>query len=224
MFDVLYQKAEEFDSDLVWCDYYFCDNKELRWEIKRQMCQEESIATIKGMLYGSLHGHLWNSIVKRQIYVDNEIQFSPDFNLMEDKDVSIKLRYYAQKFKYLRGPHYCYNKINTNSITHSQANYEKNLADGINSMLSIFSFLESNDKGIDFSEDFVHAKLVFKDYLFLSFTKQGYLNWKQTFPEVNKFFVSYKAIPFRYRCRGWMIIHNWWFVLKVCIVLRNFVK
>ena len=225
MFDEMYQTAEISDSDIVWCDFYTChSDNEKEWKKHRQLCNEDSMDLVRGLLYGQLHGSLCNSLVKSKLYKENDILFSSDTNLMEDKLVSIQLRYYAQKCTYLPYAYYFYNRMNTQSLTLSPANEVKNLNDGIKSMQSIISFLEKNEKGIDFSKDFIHAKLVFKDYYFHSFTLQGYHAWKNVFPEVNEFFLTNPSTPLKDRLIGWMIMNDYWRLLKTGIKLRNFVK
>jgi glycosyltransferase involved in cell wall biosynthesis len=225
MFGAMYTMAEESNSDLVWCDFYLCYTKESKaWIENKQMYKEDNIALVRGLLYGGLHGCLFNSIAKYQLYQENDIMFLPDINLMEDKLVSIKLRYYAQKCTYLPRAYYCYNKMNEQSITASSDNYDKNLNDGIKSMQSILSFLETNKKGIDFSEDFVHAKMVFKNYYFHAFTLQGFKTWKQTYPEVNKTFITNPSVSFAKKLIGRMIVNDWWMMVKLCIKIRSFIK
>ena len=114
--------------------------------------------------------------------------------------------------------------MNTQSITLSPENFVKNLNEGIIAMQSIISFLETNDKGIDFSEDFVKAKLAFKDYYFHSFSLQGYRVWKQVFPEVNQYYISRPTTPLKDKIIAWLIVNDYWMTLKLCIKLRNFIK
>ena len=225
MFDTMYQVAEDSNSDIVWCDFYTClNNNPKECVTNHQLCDEDSVALIRALLHGKLHGSLCNSIVKRQLYIYNDIQFSAGVNLMEDKLVSIKLRYYAQKCTYIPRAFYYYNKMNSQSITSSSANYADNLNSGVKSIQSILSFLETNEKGIDFSKDFMAAKLAFKDYYFHSFTLQGFNAWKQVFPEANQYFIKLPTTPLRDKIIGWLIVNDCWRTLKICIKLRNFIK
>ena len=224
MFNALYQMAEVSESDIVWCDLYVCHNKPKGWVKDRQSHNEDHIALVRGILCGGLHGYVWNSIAKRQLYTDHAIFFTPDVNLMEDKFVSIRLRYYAQKCTYLPCAYYFHNKMNIQSITISPANFVNNLNNGLKTMQSIFAFLETNDKGIDFVKDFMYAKLAFKDYYFHSFTLQGFMAWQQVYPDVNEYFLSNPAIPLKKRLLGRMIVNNHWCLLKICIKLRNVIK
>ena len=225
MFEAMYEKAEVANTDIVWCDFYTCfSDEEKGRKINRPICNENNIALVRGLLHGKLHGYLWYSIAKRHLYVEHKISFAPGVNLMEDKIVSIKLRYYAQKCTYLPRAFYYYNRMNMQAITLSPENFEKNLNAGLSTMQSILSFLETNDKGIDFSEDFVKAKLAFKDYYFHSFSLQGYRVWKQVFPEVNQYYISRPTTPLKDKIIAWLIVNDYWMTLKLCIKLRNFIK
>ena len=225
LFDVMCQLADDSDSDIVWCDFYNCFGlNEKEWIKDRQLCEEDSVALVRGLLHGQLHGSLCNSIVKRHLYVEHNILFSNDINLMEDKLVSIKLRYYAQKCTYLPNVYYYYNKMNTQSITSSPENETENLKDGIKCIRSIIAFLETGEKGIDFSQDFIHAKLAFKDYYFHSFTLQGFMIWQLVFPEANEYFLNSPATSFKNRLIGRMIVNDCWILLSLCIKLRNVIK
>ena len=225
MFGAMYQMAEDTNADIVWCDFYSCYGNETKdWILKRQACNEDRIALLKGLLNGGLHGSLCNSIARRQLYIDHKIVFSPDINLMEDKMVSIQLRYYAQKCTYIPNAYYFYNQTNRHSITSSSKNEINNLDSGIKSIQIIQAFLESNKEGIDFSEDFNYAKLAFKDYYFHSFTVQGFKIWKQIFPEANAYFFNSRVIPLKDKLIGRMVINDYWWLLKLCIRFRNLIK
>ena len=224
MFAALYQQAEVSNSDIVWCDLYVCHNEPKGLVLNRQLHDEDNIALVRGILYGRLHGFVWNSIAKRQLYIDYSIFFTPDVNLMEDKFVSIQLRFYAQKCTYLPCAYYYHNKMNEKSITMSPDNFTKNAKNGLKTMRSIFSFLETNDKGIDFSQDFVHAKLVFKDYYLHSFTSEGFMIWQMVYPEANKFFLKCPDVPLKNKMIAWLIVHDWWWWLTICIKLRKMIK
>ena len=225
MFDTMYKMAETSKSDIVWCDFYTCySDEEKGWKLTRQVCDEDNIVLVRGLLCGKLHGYLWYSIAKRHLYVEHKISFAPGVNLMEDKIGSIKLRYYAQKCTYLPRAFYYYNRMNMQAITLSSENFEKNLNAGLSTMQSILSFLETNEKGIDFTKDAVLAKLAFKDYYFHSFSLQGYRVWKQVYPEVNQFYISKPTTPLKDKIIAWLIVNDYWITLRLCIILRNFIK
>jgi len=225
MFEDMYKRANDSNADIVWCDIYLCYSNDVKeWVKDRQFCDEDSIALVRSLLSGGLHGSLCNSIVSRKLYINNEILFSTDVDLMEDKLASVKLRYYAQKCTYIPQAYYFYNKMNTKSMTSSPTNYAKNLSDGIRSIQSIISFLETNEKEIDFSQELIHAKIAFKDYYFHSHSVQGYFVWKDVFPEVNSYFITKSATPLKNKIIGWLIVNDYWRTLKAGIKLRNFIK
>ena len=225
MFGDMYKRSNDSNADIVWCDFYLCYTSEAKeWVKDRQLCYEDHIALVRSLLSGGLHGSLCNSIVNRNLYIDNEILFSSGVNLMEDKLVSVKLRYYAQKCMYIPQAYYFYNKMNMQSMTSSSANDTKNLTDGVKCLQSILSFLEKNEKGIDFSQDIIHAKIAFKDYYFHSYSLQGYLVWKQVFPDVNSYFITKSTTTLKNKIIGWLIVNDCWRTLKAGIKLRNFVK
>ena len=82
MLELMYQTAKERDADFVWSDWF------LSYENKERYMVQPSYSTpyeaLKGMLDGSMKYNVWNKLVKRSLYVDNDISFPAGHGMGED--------------------------------------------------------------------------------------------------------------------------------------------
>ena len=80
MLEQLYDRAVEKDADIVWCDWFLSFNKNERY--MHQPEYDTSFEALKAMLSGVMKYNVWNKLVKRSLYVDNNIALIPQhYNL-----------------------------------------------------------------------------------------------------------------------------------------------
>lgn len=84
--------------------------------------------TKEEMLYGMLsnvwHHELCNRLIRRSLFIDNNIRAIPHVNICEDWQLVSKVVYYSNKCVTIDKPFYHY-IVNQDSITHSNTNWEK---------------------------------------------------------------------------------------------------
>ena len=219
MFEKLYTEAEKYNSDIVWCDFYnTCTDYEIR---QSQYCEDNKIAFIKSLLVGTIHGAVWYSIVKKDIYAKHDIRFPDGINVMEDKLTLTKLIYFSETIKYTPEAYYHYVKDNTDSIT---AKWDKDPAieeAAMANLLAIFEFLDGSDWRLELQKYMMYAKLIFKRGLLNSLDINSFKRWKEQFTEANKYVLSCPNMTLRQKMLGWSISRGWWIVAKSWICIKR---
>ena len=185
MYDTLYNNAITDNLDIVWCDYYMSDGA---CKTYVQTGQQSLLMT----------GPVWNKLVKRSIYIENEIMY-PVANKAEDGALMAQLSFFAKTRGYVQQSLYYYYQ-NPDSMCRAQS-VESCLTrfrqDVENTDLRIEFLLKHNslDK---FKSDVLIWKCVARDELLpLVGKKEYYQLWYKTYPEINKEFFFDKGISIR---------------------------
>ena len=124
MLNDLYNVACEEKADIVWCDWYLTFEKNERY--MKQPDYTSAQEALKAMLTGKMKYNVWNKLVRRSLYEDNDISFPSGYGMGEDMTMMM-LFAYAKKVKYLPNAYYHYVKLNTNAFsnTYSQKHLEE---------------------------------------------------------------------------------------------------
>lgn len=219
MFFDMYHAGKKYASDIVWCDFY--NIYETSKELCRQNCQEDGISVIKNLLLGYLHGAMWFSIVKRNVYIDNGIHFPDGLNVMEDKNVLVKLFYYAKNIKYLSVPYYYYMKYNSNSITSGWDSDSKIELIAILNLQGIFSFLIQMNMKEFFQKEMEFAKLIFKKNKLNSLNMEAFKDWEKIFSESNDKILICPNMTLKQKVLGWCVNRHYWLIIKIWIFFKK---
>ncbi|MDE6696790.1 MAG: glycosyltransferase [Muribaculaceae bacterium] len=128
MYESLYKKAIETDSDLVICDFYQFKNNQitLNSQEPEELSSISLIEGISGRLFHKLHGSLWNKLLKATYYTDARIPL--DLSFCEDQYFWFVLLQNNLKIQYLNRALYIY-RYNESSIinTVSESATEKDI-------------------------------------------------------------------------------------------------
>ena len=71
MLSELYSVAKISNADIVWCDWFLSFKKNERY--MKQPEYTEPIAALKAMLCGIMKFNVWNKLVRRNLYIENNI-------------------------------------------------------------------------------------------------------------------------------------------------------
>ena len=118
MYRAMYEKAIEENSDIVICDYCRTDGQsriEYFSAFKNNLKKKRSI---RAFLIGKYPWSLWNKLIKRSTYTNNDIIFPKD-SMGEDRVLCMQCVFYCEKISYIPKSYYFY-YINHSSITHHQ--------------------------------------------------------------------------------------------------------
>ena len=147
----MYNVAEVKESDIVisdiFVDYY--DERNKNYIIKDLNISDEISLTgkeyINIFLTNNFKGYSWNKLIKRELYIKNNIKYDENIYIFEDNEVILKLAYYSQKINKLNKAFYHY--IKHKSIASSQSS-EKFLRDINISFKEINLFFKENKEEI----------------------------------------------------------------------------
>jgi glycosyltransferase involved in cell wall biosynthesis len=117
MVEELYSRAVEFNSDIVWADFYVDFPARAGNSIlKKQNVPEKTNQCINEILAGFLHAGLWNKLIKRNICSKGSISFPERVNMCEDLVFIILCLLHAERIQYINKAFYHYVQ-NADSIT-----------------------------------------------------------------------------------------------------------
>ena len=192
MLELLYNEAKEKEADYVWCDWFLSyDNRE------RYMPQPSYTSpddALKGMLNGAMKYNVWNKLVKRSLYVENDILFPAGHGMGEDMTM-IRLVSCATSVAYVPKALYHYVRSNTEAMT--QVYNERHMADVRYNVDETIAFIES--EGVCSDVDIALFKLNVKLPLLVTDDWTSYRRWNKWFPEANKYISHQRSFPLRTR-------------------------
>ena len=100
--------AQREEADITICDYkqvYESDSYYDYIKVSPSLKTEKCLLQI---LSGRVHSGVWNKLIKRSLYVENEIFPIEGLNMCEDLAVMYRLVYYAKKITYIPKAFYNY--------------------------------------------------------------------------------------------------------------------
>ena len=122
----------------------------------------------------------WNKLVKRDIYVDNDILPFEDVNMWEDNGLMLRILYYAKRVSSIVGSAYHYNHTNMGAMT---ASYGRPAVDQMLKCAELLGrfFAEKNDaqeyaKTVNAVKYLAKLNLITTEY-------KGIREFKQIYPE-----------------------------------------
>lgn len=207
MLEQLYNKAKTENADIVWCDWFLSFNKNERY------MKEPSYITVHealvGMLSGAMRYNVWNKLVKRSLYIENNIGFPSGYAMGEDMTM-IRLTGCAKRITYVSDAFYHYVRINMNAYT--QSINMKALNDLRHNVSDTLQFIETNYPNL-FVKELNFFKLNVKLPFLISADITKYRLWENWYPEANKYIFINKRLPIYTRLLQWMAWHKqYWFV------------
>lgn len=184
----MYLAAKKTDSDIVWCDWFLTYEKSERY--MKQPSYLTPMDALKGILSGSMKYNVWNKLVKRELYEQNDINFPSGYGMGEDMTM---IRLFACSKKVLYIPEAFYHYVKTNSNAFSQTYSDRHLTELKYNVEATLGYLK--DKYGDRLEmEYGFFKLDIK-YPFLITCDYGkYKLWQSWYPEANKYILKNKKV------------------------------
>lgn len=197
MLEVLYKKASDTGADIVWCDWFLTFEKNERY--MKQPSFSTPIEALKAMLSGGMKYNVWNKLVRRSLYVDNDIHFPAGYGMGEDQTMMM-LFACALKVAYVPRAFYHYVKLNTGSFTRtpSMAHF-----DALHHNVNRTAEFIRNKFGNSLDEEIAFLKLDAKFPFLIMSDKSMYHLWQSWYPEANKYIWKNKYVPLRSRIIQW---------------------
>ena len=193
MLEELYKKAKSEDADIVGCDYFneYYDHK----EYVAQVYDTDKATMMNNLFINRNMSHsLWSHLVKRELYLLNNISFIKGINLGEDLVVMIKLHFYADKCTSVSKPlyhYYCHSSSMVNSMS------RQNIIEIKNAIREIDNFLKQNECFLKYKTSFLGMCFMHKRSLVTNKHIRDYKQWKIFYPESNNVW----RLPFGYKTK-----------------------
>lgn len=155
----------------------------------------------------------WNKLVKRSIYVENNILPFEGVNMWEDNGLMLRVLYYARKVSFITGPAYHYNHTNMGAMT---VGYGRSAVDQMLKCADLLDkfFLEKDDAEM-FTKTVNAVKYLAKLNLITTEYK-GIREFKQIYPECDEavHYISLKAFSTKGKIRFLFVKYHlsWLFV------------
>lgn len=174
----MYEVACKNDADIVYTDWYLTFEKKQRY--MKQPAYNMVEDALRGLLHGTMKYNVWNKLVRRQLYEDNQITF-PDGHSMGEDMTMILLFACAKKVCYLPIASYHYVRQNENAFTASRS--ETSYQDLLFNANRVIQNLEECVS----DEDIAAFKLNVKFPFLISNNSEDYDRWNEWYPEANRF-------------------------------------
>lgn len=197
MLESLYDEAHRTDADIVWCDWFLTFENAERY-MKQPSC-DTPMEALKAMLGGDMKYNVWNKLVKRSLYVENDILFPAGYGMGEDMTMML-LFAHAQRVTYLPKAFYHYVKINANAF--SQTYSDRHLEELRHNVQNTESRLKELF-GDTLEQEISFLKLEAKFPFLLSDDKRKRKLWHEWYPEANRYILCNHSISARSRIIQW---------------------
>lgn len=213
MLEELYRAAKTQDADIVWCDWYLTFAKNERY--MKQPSFSTPMEALKAMLSGVMKYNVWNKLVRRSLYTDNEISFPGGYGMGEDMTMMM-LFAKAKRVTYIPKAFYHYVKLNTNAF--SQTYSEKHLMELKHNVERIADYL-SKLLGDSVKEELAYFKLESKFPFLISNDFRKYKLWGEWYAEANEYILKNHNISLRSRWLQWCAWKGQWWVVRLHYLL-----
>lgn len=193
MLEKLYDEVKRQDADIVWCDWMLSFGQNERY--MKQPDYGTPMEALKGMLSGVMKYNVWNKLVRRQLYVDNQIQFPAGYGMGEDMTM-IRLFASAQRVTYVSGGFYHYVKLNAGAFSKTYSN--RHLEELRHNTDETLAFLKKRC-GNALALEMEFFKLDVKYPFLITDDRIKHKLWSTWYPEANRYITSNKEVSFRRR-------------------------
>lgn len=218
MLENMYNTAQETDADIVWSDWVLSFESNERY--MRQPCCKTAEEALKGLLSGSMKYNVWNKLVKRSLYQNNNIRFPSGHGMGEDMTM-IRLFACAKNIAYIPKAYYHYVKINSGAMTNVWS--QKHINDLKYNVAATEDYLRQK-LGDKMDEYIAYFKLSVKVHFLISNDTRMYRLWNSLFSEANRYIMKNKSVCLRTRMLQWMAWKKqYWFVQLYYVLIQKLI-
>lgn len=212
MYEKLYIKACTDDADIVMCDYYEeIQGRRIRYSQNPYRHKED---VLEQMLVGKLHSSVCGALIRKNLYVENHIQFPVGISMWEDLCTSVRLHYFARRVSYVEEAFYHY-MIYNDSVSHRVT--AKQLNDMVDACMLIGSFLKELNIHSSYRISFLRRCFYAKKHYLVDTNLRNFSLWRNLWPESN---VCLKAFHVRFYHRLGYHLANLGYYRIAVVILR----
>lgn len=191
MLEDMYHAAIENKADIVWSDWYLTYAKTERY--MHQPSYDTPLDAIKSMLSGGMKFNVWNKLVRRTLYSNNNICFPNGCGMGEDMTM-IMLFVHAKKVMHLPKAYYHYVKLNSGAFSQTYSN--KHLEELQCNVQRIEQYIRAH-YGVELDREIAYLKLDVKFPFLISDDANKHKLWKAWYPEANRYIEKTQYISIR---------------------------
>lgn len=123
MIEQMCDEAEQKNADITVCDFNIVyPNKICHQSVGIPL---DHIEFMNKVLTGEIHSSVCNKLIRRSLYIKNNVYPTEGINQLEDLSVMYKLLYFASRIAYISKPLYFYSMENPNSYTRIKMDEKK---------------------------------------------------------------------------------------------------
>lgn len=165
----MYNKAKEDKLDIVVCDYYNETLKTKEYIKNLDIIENEIITGVdytKYLLWSEkkIAPSIWGKMIKKSIYINNNIRFSENIFIGEDIVLGIKTAYFSKKVGKINKPFYHYIIHETQGT--KIIDKEKEFLDKWNGIKEVKTFFKNKPDFEEFEEGIEKNRIIFYFQLF----------------------------------------------------------
>lgn len=221
MLEQLYNTAYETDADMVWCDFYMDFKDDTKYCSVITAGNDKITLLKKYISYG--WNVVWNTLVKRNIYIDNNLHSYKEYNFCEDYGLMVRAMFFANSYAYVKQALYHYNRANTNSLVNTQlgkSKIKKTFHDELAINLLIVDFFKQHNLYTKLEKELSWRVLKAKRGYLTSFRNRK--TYMQLCPESNKYIDSNPLCSKKDKfCQKIMISKYWSWLLNVIDIIAE---
>ena len=209
MLEEMYNAAKAADADMVYCDFYLSFEKNERY-MSNPVYETADDMFRLGLLGGNMKYNVWNKLVRRSLYTDNDIWFPAGHARGEDMTM-IRLAACAKSVAYVPKAFYHYVKLNANAYSATMS--ERHKIDIRFNVDQTVEFLEKKF-GHSLNKEIAFFKLNTKLPFLITDDETQYEVWKEWWSEANKYICENKQQAFRTRLVQWFAAKGQFWAVK----------
>lgn len=215
LLESMYGAAKERNADFVWCDWYL--TLAARERRMSEPAPDSPEHAVRLMLGGAMKFNVWNKLVRRSIYSDNNLTFPPDDGMGEDMTMML-LCSRATRTAHVGRPLYHY--VKTNAAAFSNTYSDRHLIQLQRNVDRVARYL-TEAFGQLYSRQLAFFKLDVK-FPFLLMNDRKYRRlWKEWYPEANRYILKNKDVSLRTRTVQWCAAKNLWPLVRLYSFILN---
>lgn len=202
-YKTMFETANSTGSDIVACTSYVEKGDDIR------IASNKYYSTAPKQCIKLLHKcyffpALWSHMIKRSLYVDNDIYPFSDINTGEDLNVLLRVFHYAKKVTYLPKPYYHY-IMRGASLTHNpdvMALWNNNISKNLKQIILFFDATRDNE----YRTMLNYFKFTKKQFLLGAKPPQLKM-WYNTYPECRKDIFKISHLSMSRKIMYWCFAH-----------------
>ena len=219
--ECLYKKALEEDADIVACNYFESLNGNQEQTIKTTYHTQNPRQAIRDIYKNPLPTFGCMHLMKRSLFVDNNILPFEGINSGEDLNVVFRIMFFAKKLAHVEKPLYHYQRRSGSlTLTTDYMNlWNRYLKKNIN---GLEQFVSENNAEEEFRTTINYLKFQKKMFL-LAGDKPELKLWWKAWPESNKDIYKFTSYPLKTRIIFKICSTSYLFLLLYFKVIRKFI-